>query len=171
MTKDNALTHKQRLFVDKFTDPKARKTFLNQTQTMLAMGSKTVKSAGVGGYMMAKKPHVKAAIIEALHKIKITPMYQAKKLKELMESNVSIYHEGVKIDTVPDNKTRHSALVTSLKITDAIENLEKVTQGISINISPEMCQRLIGLAQEMKAMREKHSKQVIPLVKEIHAES
>lgn len=163
--KDRRLTEKQSVFVAKFTDPKNKKTFLNKRGTMLAMGA-TPMSAGNSGCLMADKPHVRAAIIEALHNVKITPKYQAKKLKELMEASKPIYHEGLKIDEIPDNEVRHKALVTSLKITDALDNLEGATNNININISPEMCDRLIRISEEMKRMREIHSSQVIPLIKQ-----
>lgn len=159
------LTAKQEVFVKKYTDGSNKVTFLNQTQSALASGA-SLASAHVTGHDMAHKPHVKAAIIEALHKQKITPEFQARKLKELMDATRPIYHEGLKVDTVEDNEIRHKALVTSLKITDAIDNLESqmANKGISIQIAPEMVSRLIAIAQEMKEMRQAHSNQAIPLI-------
>jgi hypothetical protein len=57
-------------------------------------------------------------------------------------------------------------LVTSLKITDAIDNIEGQLKGggINVHISPELAERLLRVAGEMKAMREAHSGQVIPLI-------
>lgn len=162
------LTVKQEAFVKKYTDSSNRETFLKVRNSFCATTGKDPKSAygNVGGYMMMKKPHVKAAIIEALHKVKITPEYQAKKLKELMESNNAVWHEGVRVGTEPDNRTRHQALVTSLKITDALNDLEDSMNpgGMQINIGPELAERLIKIAAEMRQMREQHSSQVIPLI-------
>jgi hypothetical protein len=169
--KQDKLTVKQKLYVKNYTDASNPKTFLKTIDSFQAMTGKKNHYSRVGGYLMNRKPHVKAAIIEALHRVKITPQYQAKKLKDLMEATRPIYHEGLKVDTIEDNEIRHKALVTSLKITDAIENLEsQMNQGIQINIAPEMAERLVKIAAEMKAMREAHSNQPIPLihVKESH---
>jgi len=165
--KQNKLTVKQSVFVKAFTDSSNKETFLHTRKAFAkATGVDEYTAYGRnGGYLMSRKPHVKAAIIEALHKQRITPEYQAKKLKELMEATKPIYHEGLKIDTTEDNEVRHKALVTSLKITDAIDNLEsQMGQGIQINIAPEMAERLVKIAAEMRAMREAHSNQVIPLI-------
>lgn len=165
--RQNKLTSKQTIYVKKFTDASNPNTFLKTIGSFQAMTGKKNHYSRVGGYMMNRKPHVKAAIIEALHKVKITPQYQAEKLKELMDATKPIYHEGLKIDTVEDNEIRHKALVTSLKITDAIDNLENQLSnngGISIQIAPETAERLMRIASEMRLMREKHSSQVIPLI-------
>lgn len=165
--KQTKLTPKQAVYVKKFTDASNPNTFLKTIGSFQAMTGKKNHYSRVGGYLMNRKPHVKAAIIEALHKVKITPQFQAEKLKALMDATKPIYHEGLKIDTVEDNEIRHKALVTSLKITDAIDNLESQlnsNNGIQINISPEMAERLMKIAAEMKEMREKHSQQVIPLI-------
>lgn len=164
--KQEKLTVKQAVFVKKYTDSSNPKTFLNTLQSFKAVTGKDGGYERTGGYLMQRKPHVKAAIIEALHKVKITPQFQAEKLKALMEATKPIYHEGLKIDTVEDNEVRHKALVTSLKITDAIDNLENQisSNGIQVNISPEMAERLLKIAAEMKEMRERHSQQVIPLI-------
>jgi len=160
------LTTKQALFVKKYTDSSNKDTFLKTIPSFQAVTGKKNHYSRVGGYLMNRKPHVKAAIIEALHKVKITPQFQAEKLKALMEATKPIYHEGLKIDTVEDNEVRHKALVTSLKITDAIDSLEGQLnqQGIQINIAPEMMDRFIKIAQEMRQMREAHSNQAIPLI-------
>lgn len=164
--KQQKLTVKQASYVKKFTDASNPNTFLKTIGSFQAMTGKKNHYSRVGGYLMNRKPHVKAAIIEALHKVKITPQYQAEKLKALMDATKPIYHEGLKIDTVEDNEIRHKALVTSLKITDAIESLEAQVnnQGINISIAPEMAERLMKIAAEMKQMREAHSNQVIPLI-------
>jgi hypothetical protein len=90
-----------------------------------------------------------------------------------MEATKPIYHEGLKIDTVEDNEVRHKALVTSLKITDAIDSLEGQLQqsGVTINIAPEMMDRFIKIAAEMRQMREAHSNQAIPLIANKEADS
>jgi phage terminase small subunit len=160
----DALTPKQALFVKHYTNPKCKATFLNKTGAMKAVGVHTEGYAGVGGYTMSKKPQVKAAILEQLHLIKVTPQYQARKLKELMEANRGVYNNGLKVGTEPDNEVRHKALVTSLKITDALDSIESQVNNLNINISPELADRLLTIAREMRQMRESHSGQVIPLI-------
>ena len=164
--KQSKLTIKQAAFVKKYTDASNKETFLKTIPSFTTAIGGSPKYCRMGGYTMQKKPHVKAAIIEALHKVKITPQFQAEKLKALMEATKPIYHEGLKIDTIEDNEVRHKALVTSLKITDAIDSLEgQLAQGgVQINIAPEMMDRFIKIAAEMRQMREAHSNQAIPLI-------
>lgn len=164
--RSNKLTVKQEAFVRKYTDRGNKETYLKQGASFRAVTGTPYETVygKTGGYEMMRKPHVKAAIIEALHRQKITPEYQAKKMKELMESTRKVYHEGIAIDEVPDNEVRHKALVTSLKVTEAIDKLESATNGVEVKIAPELAERLVRIAAEMRAMREEHSGRVIPLI-------
>ena len=168
--KMNGLTTKQELFVKKFTDAGNPKTYLkvaNSFEEATGISKKTQYGRN-GGSLLKAKPSVKAAILEALHKQKINPTFQAKKLKKLMDATKNVYHEGLVIDTIDDNEMQHKALVTSLKITDALDslekNLDKAGAGMSIHIAPELAERLVRIAGEMKMMREAHSQQAIPMI-------
>jgi len=160
------LTDTQRLFVKNYTNVRDKDTFLKEGASYRAIGYSQLssRSASSNAYIMKSKPHVKAAILKALQGVKITPEYQAKKLKELMESTKAIYHEGIKLEDAPDNEVRHKALVTSFRITEAIETLENSVNNVNISISPEFAERLVKIAAEMRAMREAHSGQVIPII-------
>ena len=174
MKKNKRLTTKQETFVRKYTDSSNPRTFLkvaNSFEEATGISKKTPYGRN-GGSLMKAKPEVRAAILEALHRVKITPLFQAKRLKKLMEATKPVYHEGLKIDTIDDNETQHKALVTSLKITDALENLEKQLDakgaGLSIHMSPELAERFVKLAAEMKMMREAHTNQPIPTIEAIN---
>ncbi len=164
------LTTKQEVFVKKYTDSSNPKTFLKVGKSFQAATGADGKTAygRNGGSLLKAKPEVRAAILEALHKVKITPDFQAKKLRKLMDATKPIYHEGLKIAVEDDNEMQHKALVTSLKITDALENLEKQLdkrgEGLSIHMSPELAERFVRLAAEMKMMRDKHMNQPIPTI-------
>lgn len=162
------LTDRQKLFVQEYTNSTNPKTFLRKRASAIAAGIKATGSAAVTACAMTKKPHVKAAIIEALRKVKISPEYQAKRLKRLMEWTRPYYHDGLKIADIEDGEIQHKALVTSLKITEALDNLEKSLdekgQGLSVHIAPELAERLVRIASEMKMMREAHSTEKMPLI-------
>lgn len=167
--KTDKLTIKQERFVRRYTNSADKDTFLKVGASFeAATGVDRHSNYGkCGGYMMKRKAHVRAAIMEALEKVQITPMYQARRLQRLMEAKRGVWHNGMRVGEEEDNEVQHKALVTSLKLTDAIDNLEnqlKQNDGINLSISPEMAERLMKIAAEMKAMREAHSAQVIPLI-------
>ena len=102
-----------------------------------------------------QKPHIREAIEQELDRIGVNPMYQARKLKDLMESRRKIYHNGIEIDDVPDSEVQLKALAASFKITEVISNLHKdVEDGITMKISEKTALRLLQIAAEMKKMRE-----------------
>ena len=81
--------HVSAIFVENYTNPGNKRTFLKKKASALAAGATEV-SASMSACVMSKKPQVKAAIIEALKKVHITPEYQAKRLKKLMEWKIHI---------------------------------------------------------------------------------
>lgn len=150
------LNYKQKEFVARYIDPKSKTRLKAKESYMEVYKDSSAEAARVSAFRALEKPHIRREIDYWLEQAGLTPEYQTRALKQLINATKPVYHNGLKIETLPDNEIRHKALVTALRLSELLDSKINVnSQTLNVTLSPEQAERMLVIARELKELRDK----------------